>query len=103
MPKVARYDFVGTHYEQHGWDIRCPGCNRRHLVHDDGRWTFNGDVERPTFKPSINICCNPKDHKEYRPECPTTRCHFVITDGEISFGDDSTHALAGQKVPLPDL
>jgi hypothetical protein len=31
------------------------------------------------------------------------RCHSFVTDGKIEFLNDSTHKLAGQTVPLPDM
>lgn len=30
----------------------CPGCNRAHSI-KIGVWQFNGDVEKPTFSPSV--------------------------------------------------
>lgn len=29
----------------HGWMVQCPACGSPHCF--DGRWTFNGDHERP--------------------------------------------------------
>jgi hypothetical protein len=33
----------------------------------------------------------------------TPRCHSYVRDGKIEFLNDSTHKLAGQTVPLPDM
>lgn len=78
----------------------CPGCGHAHQVRIGAgfgsRWTWNGDVDRPTFAPSINIRWsegNPSTDK-----C----CHSNVTDGMIKFYSDSTHKLSGQTVPLPD-
>jgi hypothetical protein len=30
-----------------------------------------------------------------------TRCHSFVTDGNIAYCPDCTHALAGKTVPLP--
>lgn len=93
----------------------CPGCQEAHAVSTPG-WTFNGDVEKPTFVPSILVrsghyakatdscwCTYNKEH----PENPTTfkcyQCHSFVTNGRIQFLGDSTHALANQTVDLPDL
>lgn len=35
-----------------GHMIMCPACEYGHLF-DAGRWSFNGDVDRPTFSPSM--------------------------------------------------
>lgn len=56
----------------------------------------------PTFTPSINECCNPPDHPHYRPDVITSRCHFIVTDGNISYCPDCTHDLANQTVPLDE-
>lgn len=103
--------------------IHCPGCKRRHALNIDpanGRpaWGFNGDLDRPTFEPSLlersghyvsgqpqpPDCwlCNraaAEDKKNY--VCGI--CHSFIRDGNIQFLGDSTHELAGKTVPLPDL
>jgi hypothetical protein len=82
--------------EDHGRTILhwCPGCKCLHPINIDrpntfgAKWTWNGDVERPTFSPSIHL---------------VGMCHYFIRDGMIEFCGDSKHALAGQTVPLPDL
>ncbi len=87
--------------------IRCKNCGW-HEFPKAGRpgasWTFNGNFERPTFSPSMNECLNPKDSKDYRPDCDTRRCHFIVTDGQISYCGDCTHGLRGSMPlePWPD-
>ena len=91
----------------HFW---CPGCDEVHGI-TVGTWTWNGDLEHPTFSPSVLIRGNqwPKDeypeyHKPaHRSVAPgdDTVCHSFVTDGRIQFLDDCTHALAGQTVDLP--
>lgn len=55
-------------------------------------WEFNGDLEKPTLSPSI---LTKGGYVEV--------CHSFLTDGVFEFLTDSTHPLAGQKVPIPDL
>lgn len=81
------------------WAFECPGCGDWHFVHE-GRWTFNGDPDRPTFTPSIlikrpwdNVNDDGKQHV----------CHSFVTDGRIQFLADCTHRLAGQTVELPEV
>lgn len=69
----------------------CPGCNAMHQLPD--RWTFDGNLGRPTFTPSFL-------HDGSRPE---RRCHYILTAGILNFCGDCHHALKGQSVPLPDL
>lgn len=92
----------------------CPGCEEGHAI-TVGTWTWNGDLERPTFSPSVLIRGNqwPRDEYPdyYRPHhagvapgvAPgaDTVCHSFVTDGRIQFLGDSTHMLAGQTVDLP--
>ena len=82
--------------------IRCPGCGSGHRV-PKSRWTLSGTPDRPTIHPSIVETVNPTDRKDYRPDCQTTVCHCVITDGRIHFCGDSTHAMRNQTVELLDV
>lgn len=77
-------DGNGTHL---GWIIWCPGCKEHHRL--DQCWIFNGNLERPTFSPSLLI-----NHPDGR------RCHSFVTNGRIEFLADCTHELKGQVVEL---
>lgn len=60
-------------------------------------WSWNGDTERPTLKPSILTQFSwGEDYKLYR-------CHSFVNDGEIQFLSDCTHELVGQTVPLDEI
>lgn len=80
----------------------CPGCQTHHGPVIDGTlgWTWNGNVDRPTVQPSILVTW-PKWDGEHR--LPDRVCHSFVTDGRIQFLADSTHALAGQTVDLPEV
>ena len=87
----------------------CPGCDRTHTI-DSHVWTWNGDLERPTFDPSVLvhphqtlIDATLEGDALVAPENVTTtpRCHSFVRDGRIQFLGDCTHALAGQTVDLP--
>jgi len=76
----------------------CPGCGENHRIQFKGEglcWQWNGDKEKPTFKPSV----------KYRwSKCGKGMiCHFHVTDGKIKFCGDCTHEIAGKTVPLPTL
>ncbi len=91
-----------------GYSVECPGCGHPHVFNVDipgeankagrPRWSFNGDVDRPTFSPSM-LTWNgngPSGEK-------LNKCHLFVTDGVIDFlGDTTAHALRG-KHPLADL
>jgi hypothetical protein len=75
------------------WIIFCPGCKCIHVI--DSTWAFNGNYEKPTFRPSLLVNGNPQFKNLQMP-----RCHSFITEGEITFLPDCTHELAGKTVRL---
>lgn len=97
----------------------CPGCEVAHGI--DGKWSFNGDLDRPTISPSVLmtgrtwVLDDPTApvvfedvpgmqgvRRDARPgRFIESRCHSFVTDGHIQFLTDSTHQLAGQTVDLP--
>lgn len=99
--------------------IWCEGCKEVHILYvsnpNTPNWTFNGDLEKPTFQPSLLVrtghyvsnqpqppnCkfCNDPDFADCR---PCTVCHSFITDGKIQYLSDCTHALAGKTIELSE-
>lgn len=81
----------------------CPGCDGAHMIRVEGPapgcWGYNGNPDAPTFKPSILVRYDGSDAGING--APPTVCHSYVTDGNIQFLSDCTHALAGQTVPLP--
>ncbi len=81
----------------------CPACEEMHVFFVDrptrkgARWGFDGNVDAPTFTPSMNITVGPDEDGKVE------RCHYFLRVGQLEFCGDSTHALAGRTVPLPDL
>jgi hypothetical protein len=72
----------------------CPGCRHGHSVTVKGpnAWGWNGDLEKPTFTPSILVWAS-------RPEW---RCHSFVTDGKIQFLGDCFHDLKNTTVDIPE-
>lgn len=91
------------------WGFDCPGCGMPHEVRvgvpDRPCWTFNFDVDRPTFSPSILVTypANPNAAEEFKEWRRTRICHSYVRNGRIEFLSDCTHALAGKTVDLPEL
>ena len=92
--------------------IWCSGCHTHHgPMVNKGRWTWNGDTERPTISPSILVTGKrPITEDEYKRimageklDIPDLRCHSFVRDGQIEYLSDCTHELAGRTVPLEDL
>lgn len=94
MAKVLKLsDQNKVHY---GYYFHCPGCKCGHSFWTEkpneagARWSFNGDVEKPTFRASLLVTW-PGGKR---------RCHLFVTDGKIQFLGDCTHELAGQTVEM---
>ena len=102
------------------YSFYCPGCKSRHVVttiepfSNGAKWAWNGSMDKPTFQPSYLLTSDqwtpPVTYENlaaFRANpWPQTKkpyiCHSFITDGQIRFLEDSTHALAGQTVELPE-
>jgi len=87
--------------EDHHYTFPCPGCKMSHSVTVDGyknqrsaTWGWNGNLEKPTFTPSILVTWDWGEKHEKR------RCHSFITNGVWRFLNDCTHELAGKEVPM---
>lgn len=77
-------------------------------------WSFNGDLEAPTFMPSfkhvgwkLKTGPNGRWTGEWETDAQgnaiPTVCHYILTAGILNFCNDSTHPLACKSVPLPAL
>lgn len=95
------YKVINKKRELLGYSFHCPGCGYQHCYHTEkpnpigAIWTFNGDLEKPTFKDSLLV------NKSREGGYPL--CHLFVTDGEIRFLSDCTHKLAGQTLEMEDI
>lgn len=81
-----------------GYSFYCPGCEHGHCFFTSGSlvWDFDGNLDSPTFSPSLlNTCDSHPDPKQ-------RRCHLFLRAGKLEFLSDCAHDLAGQTVDLPD-
>jgi len=85
-----------------GWCFKCPACGNAHKfctadAHDEGWpvWTLTGTQDNPTVRDSILVTVGHGDN-------PPDVCHSFVTNGQIAYAGDSTHALRNQTVDLPD-
>lgn len=101
---------------QGGYSYWCQGCEEMHAV--NSTWQFDGNLDAPTFSPSVLItsghflpgwkwpncwCTYNASHPDKPAVFKCSRCHTFIKGGMVQFLPDCTHALAGQTLPLPDL
>lgn len=74
----------------------CEGCKFFHSFLIKTRsdykgpiWKHDGNYENPTFTPSLVIDANGPN-----------RCHLTITNGIITYLEDSKHKLAGTNIEM---
>ncbi len=82
--------------------VWCPGCKNLHSLYippHAGRpqWQWDGNLEAPTFTPSLLITWRKRDNTVFR------RCHSYIRNGQWQFLSDCTHELAGKTVDMVEL
>jgi len=87
------------------WNFFCPGyfCDHGVWINNKNsfgaRWDWNGDMDKPTFTPSLKIT--------YPHWVDGVRiddiCHFFIRNGNIEYQGDCTHHLAGLTIELADI
>lgn len=82
---------------ENGIGYWCPGCDRLHVLWTSAgsghpAWQWDGSLDRPTVVPSVIVKTD-----------AGKVCHHFLTNGVLSYLGDSTHALAGRVLELPDL
>lgn len=102
------------------YSFYCPGCQDWHSVNvgtGTGRpiWTFNNNLEYPTFRPSLlvrsgckitefkpGMACWCNYEAKYGKPAPFKCgiCHLYITDGKIQYLSDCTHDYAGRLIDM---
>lgn len=116
--KLQYKDLLHYYFGRDAYVVKCPGCKSTHIFttgftdeserqkyisqRGDGKcplWTFNGDLEKPTFTPSM--LCTWGDNSD--PDFGRVVCHSFVTDGMIRFLGDCTHELRGKTVELPEI
>lgn len=104
----------------------CLGCEGAHsIAYGEGsgpRWGWNGDVNKPTFTPSVLVTwTEPKNlhdpeamnrdiieagarreagEQNVKVPCVDKVCHSFVVNGQMQFLGDCTHSLAGQTVDI---
>lgn len=86
---------VHTNGEGDQYQFMCPGCGIYHSF--DNRWNFNGDLDKPTFSPSLDVTGGKYDEND---QWTDLHCHSYVKNGKIQFLSDCSHELAGQTVEL---
>jgi hypothetical protein len=111
VPKLKHFtsnSAYGDHGE--GWNHYCPACKTTHgfavesPFRNGARWSFDGNMEAPTFSPSMNIRVGPYPYDPAETDHGRIEvCHYFLRGGVIEYLGDCTHEMRGQRVPLPDL
>lgn len=89
--------------KQGDYIFECRGCKCHHEVtterkNDRGaQWQFNGNMNQPTFHPSIEVW-----HKGFD-GTKQTDCHAIVSNGFIQYLPDCAHELKDQIIELPEI
>ena len=110
VPKLTKVD----EKEGEAYTFDCPGCRMSHVIYvsyspdhqarrgsNEPRWGFNGDLEKPTFTPSLLVRWDYS--KEEHGFVEKNVCHSFIRNGNIEFLTDCTHKLSGKTAPLSEV
>lgn len=90
--KVLELIEKGVHQ---GYMVTSPATGMNVLF--DKRWSFNGDFDNPTFRPSMLM-----QYPVENPETGHVREHFFVIDGKIQYLTDCHHDMAGKTVDMVD-
>lgn len=82
----------------------CKGCDDIHILpvkeynpqNRTSVWDWDGNVEKPTFSPSISVTYPNTLHGD-------AICHSFVRNGQIQYLNDCTHELKGQTIDLPNI
>lgn len=94
---------------ENGFIHWCLGCKELHEYHvhklrsNGARWSFNNNLDSPSFQPSMNIKIGPWPKDNPNDPDDISICHYYITDGNIQYLTDCTHEYKGQTITLPDI
>ena len=92
---------INKHNERQGYIFHCPACGHSHVFYtvrqrlNGPLWHFNGNMERPTFRPSLLV------NKDLSNKS-VPRCHIFVTGGRIQYLNDCTHEFAGKTIEMED-
>lgn len=113
--RIKRYTDAGG--RPIGWSHWCPGCRQSHQFNVEvptkaypeygiaggAQWNFDGNLEHPTFSPSMHIQAGGFTRPDGSQVTRRTLCHYFLAAGDIRFLGDCAHELKGQVVPLPEI
>ena len=101
--KVVRREFTSDGHHIAACFVYCPACKRAHrfIMENDedpeNVWDFDGDMEFPTFNPSLLVESGP-----LKPDAANHICHSFLKKGVWDFLGDCTHDYAGNKTQMVD-
>jgi len=89
--------------EIEGYLFKCPACPdnhafwvRPHKAPNGASWDFDGNMDNPTFSPSLISRVTPSPESGR----PQRICHFFLKNGVFEFLGDCTHDKRGQSIPF---
>lgn len=103
----------------------CPACKQRHMIYvgepssTGKQWQINGDFDNLSMTPSMLIYSDVPDTSEFPltelaarkiegkidkiPYHRITICHYIISEGKITYCGDCQHDYKGLTIEIPDI
>lgn len=94
--KLVKHESPGILGYSH-WCSACKHCHTFYIQCNNHTWTFDGNVNSPTFSPSMLEYYTQKNGER------KTLCHYILTSEVMNYCGDSPHELSGKSVPLEDI
>lgn len=97
---------------ERGYAHWCQACKEMHPL--PSSWTFNGNVDCPTFSPSFKhegLKTVKDENGKWTGEWVLDAngngipeiCHYILTDGIVHYCGDCTHDFKNRSVPIAEL
>lgn len=106
--RISKYLLRVDNYRENCIFHYCPACDDLHPFAVDSpfpnghQWTFNNNLEKPTFSPSMNCSIGPYPEGTKRAG-EIDRCHYHLKEGKIQYLGDCTHDYKGKTINLPEI
>lgn len=106
-PVLARLD-AADFYDYPVLCHWCPACEELHALScekapPNGQlFVWDGEINFPTFWPAMRIQIGPFTRRDRKPDWV---CHYFLRQGILTYLNDCTHPLVGEKrglIPIPE-
>ena len=111
MTRLREFRLETEKGEESGYAFWCPACKQPHRftivspITGRPKWTFDGNLESPSFSPSL-LYYTPQgkvgDDGKWKETGRKTNCHLHVKRGQIQYCGDFPHEYKGNTVALQE-